>query len=396
MTWEESLAWLYSKRETSIKLGLEKTHRLLEVFGRPDKNLRFLHVAGTNGKGSVCAMLDAILRRSGYRVGLFTSPHLKDFRERIRVDGEMISESDAASGLSRIRDSVEGWDNGPTFFEIATILALDYFAAQGCDLVVLETGMGGRLDSTNAITPLVSVITPIAMDHMSWLGETLPEIAGEKAGIIKVGVPVVSSPQAPEAASVLVAKALDCRSPLEFAGVPWSGEIALAGHHQKWNAALAVAAVRAAGIACSDECVAAALAGVHWPARFQFLSDRLVLDGAHNLHSARALVETWREVFQDERPTVVFGALQEKEYAGMLKVLAEIASDFVFVPVQNERSATMESFRGFGLAPFTIAENVSAGLDLALSRSRPVLVTGSLYLAGEVLELAEKSSFSVL
>ena len=393
MTWNDGLAWLYSTRESSIKFGLEKTHRLLDALGRPDKKLRFLHVAGTNGKGSVCAMLDAILRRSGYRVGLFTSPHLKDFRERIRVDGEMISESDAAVGLSRIRGAVEEWENGPTFFEIATILALDYFAAQGCDFVVLETGMGGRLDSTNAVTPLVSVITPIAMDHMSWLGETLPEIAGEKAGIIKSGVPVVSAPQAPEAASVLVAKALECGAPLKFVSAPLSGEIALAGHHQKWNAALAVAALQAAGVACSEECISDALAGVSWPARFQFLSDRLVLDGAHNIHSARALVETWREVFQDERATVVFGALQDKEYEGMLKVLAEIASDFVFVPVRNERSATVESFSGFDLVPSAIAENLPTGLALALSGSRPVLVTGSLYLAGEVLELAEKSPF---
>lgn len=393
MTWNDGLAWLYSTRESSIKFGLEKTHRLLDALGRPDKKLRFLHVAGTNGKGSVCAMLDAILRRSGYRVGLFTSPHLKDFRERIRVDGEMISESDAAVGLSRIRGAVEEWENGPTFFEIATILALDYFAAQGCDFVVLETGMGGRLDSTNAVTPLVSVITPIAMDHMSWLGETLPEIAGEKAGIIKNGVPVVSAPQAPEAASVLVAKALECGAPLKFVSAPLSGEIALAGHHQKWNAALAVAALQAAGVACSEECISDALAGVSWPARFQFLSDRLVLDGAHNIHSARALVETWHEVFQDERATVVFGALQDKEYEGMLKVLAEIASDFVFVPVRNERSATVESFSGFDLVPSAIAENLPTGLALALSGSRPVLVTGSLYLAGEVLELAEKSPF---
>ncbi len=393
MTWNDGLAWLYSTRESSIKFGLEKTHRLLDALGRPDKKLRFLHVAGTNGKGSVCAMLDAILRRSGYRVGLFTSPHLKDFRERIRVDGEMISESDAAVGLSRIRGAVEEWENGPTFFEIATILALDYFAERRCDFVVLETGMGGRLDSTNAVTPLVSVITPIAMDHMSWLGETLPEIAGEKAGIIKNGVPVVSAPQAPEAASVLVAKALECGAPLKFVSAPLSGEIALAGHHQKWNAALAVAALQAAGVACSEECISDALAGVSWPARFQFLSDRLVLDGAHNIHSARALVETWREVFQDERATVVFGALQDKEYEGMLKVLAEIASDFVFVPVRNERSATVESFSGFDLVPSAIAENLPTGLALALSGSRPVLVTGSLYLAGEVLELAEKSPF---
>ena len=192
MTWDDGLAWIYSTRETNIKFGLEKTHRLLDALGRPEKNLRFLHVAGTNGKGSVCAMLDAILRRSGYKVGLFTSPHLMDFRERIRVDGKMISRSAAAEGLSRIKGAVEEWENGPTFFEIATILALDHFASQGCDFVVLETGMGGRLDSTNAVTPLVSVVTPIAMDHMSWLGDTLPEIAGEKAGIIKSGVPAVS------------------------------------------------------------------------------------------------------------------------------------------------------------------------------------------------------------
>lgn len=393
MTWHDGLAWIYSTRETNIKFGLEKTHRLLDALGRPEKNLRFLHVAGTNGKGSVCAMLDAILRRSGYRVGLFTSPHLMDFRERIRVDGEMISESDAVAGLSRIKWTVEEWENGPTFFEIATVLALDYFAAQGCDFVVLETGMGGRLDSTNAVTPLVSVVTPIAMDHMSWLGDTLPKIAGEKAGIIKSGVPVVSSPQAPEAASVLAAKALDVGSVLEFVSEPWLGSVALAGLHQRWNAALAVAAVKAAGIACTEETISDALASVSWPARFQFLSERFVLDGAHNLHSARALVETWRGVFQDERATVVFGALQDKEYEGMLEVLADIASDFVFVPVRNDRSASLESFSGFERAPFTLVEDLRTALDLAFSGSRPVLVTGSLYLAGEVLELTKKTSF---
>jgi len=393
VTWHDGLAWIYSTRETNIKFGLEKTHRLLDALGRPEKNLRFLHVAGTNGKGSVCAMLDAILRRSGYRVGLFTSPHLMDFRERIRVDGEMISESDAVAGLSRIKWTVEEWENGPTFFEIATVLALDYFAAQGCDFVVLETGMGGRLDSTNAVTPLVSVVTPIAMDHMSWLGDTLPKIAGEKAGIIKSGVPVVSSPQAPEAASVLAAKALDVGSVLEFVSEPWLGSVALVGLHQRWNAALAVAAVKAAGIACTEETISDALASVSWPARFQFLSERFVLDGAHNLHSARALVETWRGVFQDERATVVFGALQDKEYEGMLEVLAEIASDFVFVPVRNDRSASLESFSGFARAPFTLAADLRAALDLAFSGSRLVLVTGSLYLAGEVLELTKKTSF---
>ena len=248
MTHDEALDWLHASESTGIKLGLENTNRLLAACGHPERRLRFLHIAGTNGKGSTCAMLDSILRRAGFRTGLYTSPHLVDFRERIRVDGKMIPREDLAEGLSRLRDAVRDWEHGPTFFEISTFLALDHFARSGCDIVVLETGMGGRLDSTNAVMPLVSTITPIDMDHMQWLGDTLDKIAAEKAGIIKAGIPVVSAPQQPAAAEVLRKTAADRGSSIRFVAEPCPHPLSLAGAHQKWNAALAVETLRASGV----------------------------------------------------------------------------------------------------------------------------------------------------
>ncbi|MFM8364815.1 MAG: bifunctional folylpolyglutamate synthase/dihydrofolate synthase, partial [Verrucomicrobiota bacterium] len=198
MTLQEALDWLHGSQATGIKLGLENTHRLLAALDHPERKTKFLHVAGTNGKGSVCAMLDSVLRRAGFRTGLYTSPHLVDFRERVRVDGKMIPAEAVANGLSRLREAVRDWEHGPTFFELSTVLALDHFAREGCEIVVLETGMGGRLDSTNAVTPLVSTITPVDLDHREWLGDTIEKIAFEKAGIIKPGIPVVCSPQHPD------------------------------------------------------------------------------------------------------------------------------------------------------------------------------------------------------
>ena len=180
MNFQEALDWLNDTQFTGIKLGLDNTHRLLEAIGNPHQRLRFIHVAGTNGKGSVCAMLDSCLRAAGHRTGLYTSPHLVDFRERIRVDGVKISEQETAHGLTRLSETAETWDHKPTFFELSTVLAFDHFHRAGCDVVLLETGMGGRLDSTNVVMPVVSVITPIAMDHMAWLGDSLAKIAAEK------------------------------------------------------------------------------------------------------------------------------------------------------------------------------------------------------------------------
>ncbi len=210
---------------------------------------KVIHVAGTNGKGSVCAMIDSILRAQGYRTGLFTSPHLVTFRERIRLNGEMVTEEAVASGLTAIRDLVNDWDPHPTFFEVTTALALKCFSEAEIEFVILETGMGGRLDATNAIQSDVSVITPIDFDHEKWLGQSLGEIAAEKAGIIKRKVPVVSAAQRPEAEEAIRTRAAECEAPLEFVTAPYDKTpIALAGSHQKQNAALAIAALRAAKI----------------------------------------------------------------------------------------------------------------------------------------------------
>ena len=249
MNYREALAWLYGTQTFGVKLGLANTRRLLAAAGDPQLRLRFLHVAGTNGKGSTCAMMDSMLRAAGLRSGLYTSPHLVDFRERIRLDGALIPEHAVAEGLSLLRGATENWDHAPTFFELTTVLSAWWFEREAVDYVAWETGMGGRLDATNAVVPEVAVIAPVGMDHQEWLGGTLTQIAGEKAGIIKAGVPVVSAPQPEEVRSVLMREALKVGAPITFVAKPWSGrESGLVGPHQRWNAALACAGLRAAGV----------------------------------------------------------------------------------------------------------------------------------------------------
>jgi dihydrofolate synthase/folylpolyglutamate synthase len=385
VTCAEALEWVHGSQFTGIKLGLENTRALLEALGNPERQLRFLHVAGTNGKGSVCAMLDAALRAAGHRCGLYTSPHLVDFRERIRVDGTMISEEAVAAGLTRVREISERLGIGGTFFEFGTVLAIEHFAREGCSVAVLETGMGGRLDATNVVEPLVSVLTPIGMDHAEWLGDTLDKIAFEKAGIIKAGVPVVSAPQAPEAAEVFRSAAAERGSRLQFIGQPWEGAIALSGEHQKWNAALALAAIRASGLRCNDSEFAQGMARVAWPGRFQRVGEGIVVDGSHNPHAVEALVAAWRQAFGGERPVVVFGSLDDKDSAGMVQQLESIAAEFVFVPVQSPRGMNPNLLTS--AKPHRVASDLRKGLDMARSAGGPVLVCGSLYLAGEALAL---------
>src|SRR5438874_7043940 len=260
VNYREALAWLYATQRFGIKLGLENIERLLRSlsfdFAHPDPgsarawravsgaspetfSCQIIHVAGTNGKGSVCAMIDAIARTVGHRTGLFTSPHLVSFRERIRVNGENISEDEVAAGLTEIRELIGNWNPHPTFFEIATALALQHFQKTHCEIVVLETGMGGRLDATNAVQSAVSVITPIDFDHEKWLGHSIAEIAKEKAGITKPRTPVVSAPQRPEAEAIIRQRAEECIALLQFVNEPWTKtKIALHGEHQKMNAAV--------------------------------------------------------------------------------------------------------------------------------------------------------------
>ncbi len=205
MTYPEAIQFLYGLRLFGAKFGLENTFKLVALAGNPQEKLRFIHVAGTNGKGSTCAMLESIYRAAGLRVGLFTSPHLVSFRERIQVNRELISEADVVRLVTEIQPTLEQFssDHHPTFFEVVTVMALKFFADKKCDLVIWETGLGGRLDATNIVTPLASVITNIAFDHQQWLGDTLEKIAIEKAGIIKPGMPAVTAADAPEALRVI-------------------------------------------------------------------------------------------------------------------------------------------------------------------------------------------------
>jgi dihydrofolate synthase/folylpolyglutamate synthase len=336
-------------------------------------------------------MMDAICRAQGYRTGLFTSPHLVTFRERIRLNGQLISEDAVADGLTTIRDIVAGWQPHPTFFEVTTALALKYFSEANVDVVILETGIGGRLDATNAVQSDVAVITSIGFDHEEWLGNTLIEIAGEKAGIIKQATPVVSAPQQREAEQVIRARASECAAPMEVVAYSYGKTpVALAGAHQKQNSAVAIAALRAANLDVDQEAIARGLASVEWPARFQRWDDRTVIDGAHNPEAARALVQTWREVFSHKKAILVLAILSDKDLRGICKTLVPIASFVVLPTIRSERAATPEELAKILSAliphlPYSITPAVGEALTLARAKPNPILITGSLHFAGEVL-----------
>jgi dihydrofolate synthase / folylpolyglutamate synthase len=397
VTYQEALAWLYGTQRFGIKLGLENVQRLLAELDLPGANQRIIHVAGTNGKGSVCAMIDSICRAAGYRSGLFTSPHLITYRERIRVNGEMIAPEEVARGLSGIRELVRAWDPHPTFFEITTALALDHFKKSGCELIVLETGLGGRLDATNALTPLVSVITPIGYDHEKWLGNTLEAIAREKAGIIKPKVPVVSAQQEPAAENVIRSRAAECEAPLEFvpvmdnpAVIDRRCSVGLAGKHQQDNAALAIAALRVAEVSTPEETVQRGLANVEWPARFQRWDDRTIIDGAHNPAGARVLAETWQAEFGREPATIILAVLREKNVAEICRALAPIASRFILPKIRSERAFDPNQLFSciLSITPhlhYSISPTLAAALQSARAYPERILITGSLHFAGEAL-----------
>jgi dihydrofolate synthase/folylpolyglutamate synthase len=410
LSYTEALAWLYSLQRFGIKLGLENIRRLIAelglgsarashaVLGASSKTSetfapvpRVIHVAGTNGKGSVSAMIDAICRAKDYRTGLFTSPHLVTFRERIQVDGKMISREEAALALTNIRDLVSDWDPHPTFFEVTTALALRYFDQANVDIVILETGLGGRLDATNAVQSNVSVISPIDLDHEKWLGHSIAEIAREKAGIIKPQVPVVSAPQKEEAEVVLRQRAAECGSSIEFVTTPHRHDrIALSGAHQQQNAALAIAALRAAKIDVDNAAIARGLITVEWPGRFQRWDERTVIDGAHNPAATETVAETWRESFGDQRATVILAVLSDKNLGKICEALAPIADSILLPKIRSERAADPAVLAEVLSAnnpslPYSITASIAEALELARARPHPILLTGSLHFAGEAL-----------
>jgi dihydrofolate synthase/folylpolyglutamate synthase len=388
---EQALQWLYSMQRLGVKLGLENVRRLLAALALSERELRYVHVAGTNGKGSTCVFVQALLVASGeVGVGLFTSPHLVRFNERIRDERGEIRGEELRELLGELREVTAEWEPQPTFFELALALGVMWFKRRGCVWGVMETGLGGRLDATNVVMPEVCVITRIGMDHMDMLGDTLEAIAGEKAGIIKPGVPVVTGPQAAEVMAVLRRVAEEKGSRLIEVVAPWGGaELGLAGEHQRWNAALAVAAVRAVGISLSEERIAAALGAVRWPGRFERLAGGVVLDGAHNEDGVRALVRTWREVFGPQKAVAVVGMVREKAVEEMLRGLGEVVGHWHLTDFQSPRAVPAEELRerllrlGVSDAQIRCHAQVGAALEAAGLEGGPVLVCGSLYLVGE-------------
>jgi dihydrofolate synthase / folylpolyglutamate synthase len=385
-SYTEAIRWLYGTQTAGIKLGLENIRRLLDDLGSPHRQLACIHVAGTNGKGSVSAMLDSVGRAAGLRTGLYTSPHLVRFNERIQVSGQAITDDEVLAGLNVIREAIASCGCTPTFFEITTALGFLHFVNQQVDLAIMETGLGGRLDATNLITPLVSVITSIDLDHQKILGDSRAKIAREKAGIIKPGVPVVSITQTAEVREVIDEVAASLGSPLTYTTEPIADlEIGLAGSHQRLNAAVARDALAVAKLGISSNALKTGLKSVFWPGRFQALGDRLTIDGAHNLAASQRLVQTWRECYPGASPTIVFGGLGDKELDKMLSALAPIAARFFLVPVNNPRSEDPANIRLPSGISGVVFPGVQEAVEAAKKLPEPVLVTGSLFLAGEVL-----------
>lgn len=378
-------------QQLGVKLGLDNVRRLLSALELSEKELRYVHVAGTNGKGSTCAFVQALLVACGQAgVGLFTSPHLVRFNERIRDERGEIAAGELRELLEVLRDVTSGWEPQPTFFELALALGVMWFKRRGCVWGVMETGLGGRLDATNVVMPEVCVITRIGMDHMELLGDTLEAIAAEKAGIIKPGVPVVTGPQEEEVMAVLRGVAEERGSQLIEVAASWGGaETGLRGEHQRWNAALAVAAVKALGMQMSDEQISTALGTVKWPGRFERMPGGVVLDGAHNADGVKALVETWRQVYGEQKAAAVVGMVREKAVEEMLKGLSEVVGHWHLTDFQSPRAVPAEELRlrllGLGAfgAQITCYAQVGAALEAAGREGGPVLVCGSLYLVGE-------------
>jgi dihydrofolate synthase / folylpolyglutamate synthase len=401
---EDHLEWLFTTQTFGVKLGLSNMRRLLHALGNPEQSLSYLHVAGTNGKGSTCSFAASLFRELGYKTGLFTSPHLVDYRERITVDQTMIPQADLNHYLESIRLLVDFWKPHPTFFEITLAVALMYFRDQECSRVVLETGLGGRLDSTNVVTPIASAITAIDYDHKRLLGNKLSSIAMEKAGIIKPGVPVVAAPQRPEAAKVLKKVARANASPLIWVDAPWDKAVSLSGEIQKWNAATAWHAVTACGENIPRELADKAFSQTVWPARFQkCLADRVIIDGAHNPASARVLANTWNLEFPGEKAVILFSALNDKDWKLSIEPLLSFADDWILTKVKPARALTLEELQNITKMlerkgkTAHLVESPEEALALARAKAdasgRRLVVAGSLYLAGEILALLESRPF---
>lgn len=415
MTYEEALSYIHSICWKGSKLGLDRTRELLGKLDDPQKELKFIHIAGTNGKGSTAAMLSSILEEAGYRVGLYTSPFINRFNERMQVNHQPIPDEELAALTEYVRPHADAMADSPTEFELITALAMVWFARQNCDIVVLEVGMGGELDSTNIIdVPEAAVIAAMGMDHVKELGPTMADIARAKAGIIKEGGRVVSYGGTPEAdeviAAVCRARNASLRQPDFSAIVPgdfglegqtfsykgWRGlRIPLVGAYQMNNAAVVLETVevlRQRGWNISDEAVRQGLADTRWPARFEVLrrDPVFIVDGGHNPHGIRATAESLSRLFPGRKITFVTGVMADKDVEHILGLIVPLADQFFTVRPDNPRAmdagelaARIEAMG----AKATACASVRDGVDRAIQAEGPhgvACALGSLYMSGEV------------
>ncbi len=414
MSYQSALEYIHSVHWQGHKPGLARTRALLKALGEPQNRLKFVHVAGTNGKGSTAAMLDSCLRAAGCRVGLYTSPFLERFNERMQINGVPIGDDELEALVDEIRPVADAMADTPTEFEIITAIGMLWFARSGCDIVVLEVGLGGELDSTNVITsPECAVITALGMDHVKELGPTLADIAAAKAGIIKAGCPVVSYGGAPEADRVIREKAAQMSAPLtevDFTQLAIRAEgldgvvfdfdgldglcIPLAGSYQPRNAALAVTALRilrARGWDITDDAIRHGLAAVRWPGRFELLRKQpaFILDGSHNEHGMRATAESLRVRFPGQKFVFLVSIMADKDADRMLELLLPLAKCFVAVAAPTPRALPAAELAAKITALGGVAEwadSIPAGVARAveLGGNGPVCALGTLYFSGDV------------
>ncbi|MCL4793632.1 MAG: bifunctional folylpolyglutamate synthase/dihydrofolate synthase [Bryobacteraceae bacterium] len=421
----DSVQFLYAlgNEYKTLKLGLDRVQALLDRLGSPHRDCRFIHVAGTNGKGSTCAMLESALREAGVRTGLFSSPHLVEPTERIRVAGAQVSRQDFAAAFDEVHRTALAMirkgelDGHPTYFESIAAMAFLLFRQHAVGIAVLETGMGGRLDATNVVDPLLAVLTPVDFDHEKFLGSTIPQIAFEKAGILKPGRPAVVAIQRPEALAVIEQRARETGSPLTHAS-SWRAEdlhqhaygnsftatfrdyatpveLPLIGAHQVDNALTAVAALVHLGIA--PEHISNGLARVQWPGRLECVrrDPDVFLDGAHNPSGAAALARYIREFHTNRagggRVWMLFGAMNDKDLKVLAPLLFPLAHELVFTTPNQTRAYPAEAIREItGETRARLIASPSEALERILAEARPqdaVFITGSLYLVGEVRPL---------
>ncbi len=418
MTYEEAIQYIHSICWTFTKPGLERISALCKKLGDPQKELKFIHVAGTNGKGSFCSMLDSVLRRAGYKTGLFTSPYIKVFNERMQFCGENIADGELAEITEYVKPFADSMEDKPTEFELITAIGFEYFKRKKCDVVILEAGMGGRLDSTNIIeASLLSVITGISLDHTAFLGDTVEKIAAEKAGIIKPRGSVLFGGNSASVEDVIKAKANEMhadysfadKSSLEIISSDLSGSLfnykgyaslrlPLLGLYQPENAANVLCAVEilnAKGFLITEEAVREGLLAARWPARFEIISrDPLIIfDGAHNPEGIETAVASIKRYFGDKKVCILTGVMKDKDYNYIASKFSEISDRAFTITPANPRALPADEYarvlEGVGIKASSYA-SVSAALAEARKFAREsgsaLVCLGSLYMYCEITE----------